>query len=370
MDKPKILIVGSFPSSKKKVFGGIAKSCEILIKSKNFSSFEILTFDSSQISNPPPNIIIRSLFAFFRLVNFPIKLIVEKPKCVIIFCSDGASALEKGLMICITKLYNKSAMIFPRAGNLINQTRESKLFLNVIKYLFKKADIFLAQSRRWEEFANQSLKIHSSKIKIIGNWTATNKHISIGESRIINSNNKNLTLIFVGWLEKEKGILEILSAIKNLNKKGICFFIKFIGDGNLRIEIEKFIIDNNLQDRISILGWIDSKEIMEHMKSSDIFILPSWQEGMPNALIEALACSLPSIVTSVGAIPDYLKNLESSLLIPPKNVAELEAAIEELINNHSLRKKLSKNGHLVAKSVFLTRRSLQYFSKTIMDLIN
>ena len=97
--------------------------------------------------------------------------------------------------------------------------------------------------------------------------------------------------------------------------------------------------------------------------------MPSWQEGMPNALIEALAYS-SLIVTSVGAIPDYLKNLESSLLIPPKEVAELEAAIEELINNHSLRKKLSKNGHLVAKNVFLTRRSLQYFSKTIMDLIN
>ena len=68
-------------------------------------------------------------------------------------------------MICITKLYNKSAMIFPRAGNLINQTRESKLFLNVIKYLFKKTDIFLAQSRRWEEFANQSLKYILLKLK-------------------------------------------------------------------------------------------------------------------------------------------------------------------------------------------------------------
>ena len=83
MDKPKILIVGSFLRQKRK-FLKIAKSCEILIKSKNFSSFEILTFDSSQISNPIPNIIIRSLFAFFTS-NFPIKLIVEKPKCVIIF---------------------------------------------------------------------------------------------------------------------------------------------------------------------------------------------------------------------------------------------------------------------------------------------
>ena len=99
---------------------------------------------------------------------------------------------------------------------------------------------------------------------------------------------------------------------------------------------------------------------MEHMKSSDIFILPSWQEGMPNALIEALACSLPSIVTSVGAIPDYLKNLESSLLIPPKDVAELEAAIEELIIIIVLEKAI-KNGHLVAKNVFLTEDRYRLF---------
>ena len=90
---------------------------------------------------------------------------------------------------------------------------------------------------------------------------------------------------------------------------------------------------------------------------------------MPNALIEALASGLPSITTSVGVIPDFLKNNISGLIIESKNSNILKKSIEKLINDN-LRKKLSKNGILVAQKNFETDKSLENFSKIILQTLN
>tara|TARA_B100000579_G_scaffold230100_1_gene188506 strand:- start:496 stop:1608 length:1113 start_codon:yes stop_codon:yes gene_type:complete len=370
MKKSNLLIVGSFPKSKKKIYGGIAKSCEILLKSKEFSSFNIITLDSSQISNPPPNILIRSFYATYRLIRFPFILISYKPRSILIFCSDGASAIEKGLMIIIAKLFKIPSLIFPRAGNLMNQANKSNFFLGLIKFMFRRSAIFLAQGVKWKDFAKEQLKIPPNKIEIINNWTATQDLFKIGEERKISPRENDLKILFVGWLEKEKGVIELLEALKNLKKRGIKFNMIFIGDGKILSEANKFININDLTNDVVFKGWLDFSHIKQFIKTSDVFILPSWQEGMPNALIEALACGLPSIVSAVGVIPNYLNDLDSAVLVKPKDSLALEHALYTIIKDFELRKKLSKNGFLVAKNVFLSNKSLKKLSRVIDQSIN
>ena len=81
---------------------------------------------------------------------------------------------------------------------------------------------------------------------------------------------------------------------------------------------------NKIQNNISLTGWLSDQEIITHLKSSDIFVLPSWYEGMPNSLIEALASGLPSICSSVGIIPDYVIDGVNGLLIQPNDKLNLE----------------------------------------------
>ena len=132
MIKKKLLIVGAFPEKRYKVYGGIAKSSEILINSNSFSKFEILKLDSTQISNPPPGFFIRLIYAIIRYVRF-LLIFLKKPKGAVIFCSDGASALEKGFMILTLKLFKVKSFIFPRAGNLITQVESFKTFHLIIR---------------------------------------------------------------------------------------------------------------------------------------------------------------------------------------------------------------------------------------------
>ena len=131
-----------------------------------------------------------------------------------------------------------------------------------------------------------------------------------------------------------------------------------------------FKIKNNLNGKLFLKGWLPKNKVKDYLSGADIFVLPSWQEGMPNALIEALASGLPSITTSVGVIPDYLINNNSALIVEPKNLNKLKKSIEKLINDDNLREKLSKNGLLVAKENFSTTKSLDSFSKFILQTLN
>ena len=359
-----LLIVGSF--SKKNIYGGIQQSCKLILNSSSFSSFKLIKFDSSQISNPAPTFIIRFLLALIRLFRFVLKIYKHKPKVTLIFCSDGFSALEKGIMIWISEFFGAKPLIFPRAGNLINQVEKYPFFKRIIKYLFIKA-VFLAQGENWKLFALQKLNISEKRIKVLHNWTATEKLLSIGENRKNESKSDVVSFLFVGWLEKEKGVIEIFNSIKILSRKKHSFFFTFIGNGKLKETAKDFIDKNKLENFISFEGWKPNNQLFKYYKSADVFVLPSWAEGMPNALIEALSCGLASITTNVGMIPNYLKDYHSALLVNPKSTEELTIAMEKLILDENLKLKLSKNGYKVAKKYFSSEKGLKSLSELIKN---
>lgn len=366
MPDSQIIIIGAFPE--KPIFGGIQQSCKLLINSPFFLAFNIIKFDSSQISNPPPSFFARFILAGIRLLRFTFKLVVNRPKATLVFCSDGFSALEKGIMVWLSKIFGAKAFIFPRAGNLINQVEKYPFFKLIIKYLFSKA-IFLAQGENWKLFALQKLEITQKKIKLLHNWTATEKLLSIGKSRKYESQSDVVSFLFVGWLEKEKGVLEILNSIKILKNKNHSLFFTFVGNGKLIKTAKDFVAKNKLEDFISFEGWIPNNQLYKYYKLANVFVLPSWSEGMPNALIEALSCGLATITTNVGMIPNYLKDKYNTLLINPKSTQELSIAMEKLIIDENLKLKLSKNGFKVANKYFSTEKGLKSLSEIINNEI-
>ena len=85
-------------------------------------------------------------------------------------------------------------------------------------------------------------------------------------------------------------------------------------------------------------------DLFKLMRAADIFVLPSYLEGLPISLLEAMALGIPSVSTDVNGIPEAIKHLETGYLIEPGNALELVEAIRQLKENKSLREKLSKNG--------------------------
>ena len=368
--KKKLFIVGAFPKNlKKTIYGGQITACKSLLNSNYLNNFSITTLDSTSTSNPPPKLFIRLFFSLKRIKNFVYKLKIVNPHVVLIFVADKTSALEKGLMILISKVFNIPVLIFPRAGALIKQYHNNKLFKFYLNLTFSKADTFLCQGTIFQKFAIDEFNFTSEKSPIIPNWTASKRYLAIGHNRLINKEKIVNNILFMGWLEDFKGIKEILESIKFLSKKKYKFHLFIAGDGSCMDFSQNYIQSNNLQSYVTFLGWVNERKKLELLSKSNIFLLPSWNEGLPNSMIEAMSAGLSCIVSNVGMIPDYAFDENNALIVNPKNSNQIISSLERLFNDFNLQKRLSKNAYLFAQNNFTQHNGLKLLNKEIKKLI-
>ena len=375
MDKHKLLIVGSFPFLRKDFkdntfHGGIVTSSKVIIDNLDKAKFKLILLDSSQNSLHPPGPIARVWLALRRIGSLIILLTFKKPSVALIFASDGGSALEKGLMVWICNNFKCATLIFPRAGNLIQQTHKSKIMLRLIKKLFSYATIFLCQGPRWKDYALGTLGFSDERVRTISNWTATKEKLRIGALRNYRSHSSTANILFVGWLEDFKGVFELLGACLALRDSNFDFKLTLAGDGHAFEEASDFVQHHNLGDNVCFTGWVGPAALDVLLKDANIFVLPSWSEGLPNAMIEAMAAGLAIIVTSVGIIPDFVVSNQNGILIPPRSTEKLKLALQNLMSDVALRNRLALNGHITAKKNFAAEPSIAELSNAIEEISN
>lgn len=371
LKKTKVLIVGSFPRSNQKFeYGGMLTSCKVLLNSRFSEKFKIITLNSTYFSAPIPNLALRSFFAAIKILKFIYKLIKQKPQIIILFVAEKTSAIEKGLMILIGKLFHKGVMVFPRAGKLINKYYEEKFIRNFIKFTFSRADIFLSQGLSFQKFAIRELQFSKKLAPIIPNWTAKPEHLRIGSSRKYINNSSTSKILFLAYLEDYKGVKETLEAALILRKKNYDFHLTFAGDGALYNYAFNFANKHNLKESTTFLGWVDEARKIKLLKESNIFLLPSYNEGFPNSLVEAMSAGLACIVSSVGNIPDFVTNDHNCMLIKPKSSEDILESTERLIKDKELLQKIAENAHIYAYSNFTADHGLELLTEEIKKLSN
>jgi glycosyltransferase involved in cell wall biosynthesis len=130
-------------------------------------------------------------------------------------------------------------------------------------------------------------------------------------------------LVCVGRLCEQKGQLLLVEAAHRLAARGVSFELVLAGDGELRSEIEVLIGRHNLQDRVRITGWITSTEVREQIQAARALVLPSFAEGLPIVIMEAMALKRPVISTFVAGIPELVVPGEHGWLVPAGDVEVL-----------------------------------------------
>jgi glycosyltransferase involved in cell wall biosynthesis len=142
----------------------------------------------------------------------------------------------------------------------------------------------------------------------------------------------NAQLVCVGRLTEQKGQLLLLDAVAEVRRRGHAMQLVLAGDGELRPEIESRIAALGLREAVRITGWIDSAAVAKLIRASRALILPSFAEGLPVVLMEALALGRPVISTYVAGIPELVIPQENGWLVPAGDVASLADSIEELLS--------------------------------------
>lgn len=362
--KHKVLIVGAFPKSNVQIFGGIVTTCRTLLNSSFSDHYELVLIDSTQISNPPPSISVRTLLAFMRFLRFLKALFSVNPDAVLLFAAVGASVIEKGSMAWVARLLRIPVFLFPRGAGLIQTVQSSRFQRAWVITAMRGATHILCQGPAWQRFAKSVLGFPESRSPIVQNWTATEAMLMMGESRSLTSIEKVPCLLFLGWLEREKGIFELLEASLS-NSKMHDFRLIIAGRGHAEKQARAFVQLNGLEDVIEFAGWVDGEAKEELLLKSDILIMPSWAEGFPNVIIEAMATKLAVVVSTVGNIPDFITDGQQALLVPPKDNKALELAMDRLLLEPQFRAELAERGYAFARDNFSVTQGVANLTSVI-----
>lgn len=200
---------------------------------------------------------------------------------------------------------------------------------NEISYTLNKVSMLLALGEEWKEFYSS---ITSAKVISFNN--------AVFSKKITTFDNK-IYITTMGILSKRKGTYDIIKIAKKLDTK-INKQYKFllVGDGDLK-QINKLILKENLDNRILTTGWIQNdKQIEEIYNKTIIYLLPSYNEGMPMSILEAMSYGIPIISTNVGSISSLVKK-KNGYVCKPGDIDEMVNKIIDLLNDKEKYKMMS-----------------------------
>lgn len=235
---------------------------------------------------------IRASKSFFKLLNLFKK---EQPDTV--FTTGGQINILVGLISTVVNIPQLIARPTNQDNSLF-MSLKGKIYGAFTNWVYSRFDKIICQSSEIKAYVMQKHKVSVEKLIIIPN------PVIIPETKIRNIQpSKTKRLIIVARLTAQKGIERLLSIIQELPEN---YQLTIVGDGVLKSTIAEQIISMNLSDRVTMLGMINN--VLEVVSQHDLFVLPSFIEGFPNVVIEALSVGTPVVSFSVGGISEILRS--------------------------------------------------------------
>ncbi len=177
---------------------------------------------------------------------------------------------------------------------------------------------------------------------------------------------KNL-IGYIGRLSEEKGIMNFIEAIPLILEKqdNLRFFIG--GNGPLYTQIKDELNNNKIAQKVEIPGWISHDKVADYLNELKLLILPSYSEGLPTGVLEAMACGTPVLATPVGGVPDVIKDGETGFIMG-NNTAECIARNVIRALNHPNLERIIKDAHTIIEREYTLDAALKRYRKILIEL--
>lgn len=339
MAKKTILIVGPTPPP----MGGIATYVEDLLKSDLNKKYDVVHLNTAR-SLPIKKSLVKSFLLFSKNVfKLLCSLLRNRPKIVHIHTSSYLAFWEKSVFFVISKLLFSKVVLHIHGA-------EFDLFYNNSspsgKYLIRKilniADVVIVLSKSWNIFFSEILD--DNKIAVIPNGVYSSKFIS--KKITLNKHEHIVQVLFLGNLVERKGVNDILSIVPIVINKFQNVNFLFAGSEEVSGDILKLkneCIRMGIERFVTFISDFNNDDKIRLLHEADIYLLPSYAEGLPISLLEAMAAGLPVISTHVGGIPEVVEDEVNGFLIAPGDCIGLANRIIELVKNSELREIISQN---------------------------
>lgn len=224
--------------------------------------------------------------------------------------------------------------------------------------IFSEADQIVVTTPLTKQMILDRYKTHPEKVAVIPNYVLTDVFLPIEKKKEKVDNNR---ICFVGRLDKQKNLSALFEALKGLDVE-----LVIVGSGPLKKILKEEAHKNSLSVRF--LGNIPHRQLPEILNSSDLFILPSYYEGHPKALLEAMACGLPVIGTDVSGIRELITHRETGYLCGT-SPEEIREAIKEVLADRPLQERMGRNARELVVKNFSLERILRMELELLQELV-
>lgn len=177
---------------------------------------------------------------------------------------------------------------------------------------------------------------------------------------------------YIGRLDMEKGIIQFIIALKIMKRNYVIpkdFKTIIIGSGSLENDIRILIKDNELENLVELSKSVGHELIPKYLNDIRLLVLPSYSEGMPRIILESMACGTPVLATSVGAIPDVIRDGKTGFLLKSNDPKHIADRIIELLNQPELLERASVNASNYVRENFSYEKTLESWRKIRCELI-
>lgn len=189
----------------------------------------------------------------------------------------------------------------------------------------------------------------------------------------LNTSTKTSVITSVGQLKEKKGFSYLIQACQTLRDKGYTFHCQIIGDGPLRSTLEQQIHDLALEPYVTLRGALPHESVIHQLKSSSMFVLPCItgsdgdRDGIPNAILEAMAMQLPIVSTLHSGIPEVVTDGFNGLLVPLADSKSLADAMARLLDQPELCRQMGERGRQVVTEKFDAKQNATRLLQQMMD---
>lgn len=346
MGKPKVLMIGPARS----VHGGISGVVNNYYEAGLQEKIE-LCYIGTMVEGSKPR---KLLQAGCALVCFAAKLPFYR--IVHVNVASDASFARKSYFIRLAKLFGKKLVIHQHGGDIENfYQKQPERGQKRIREIFNKADVLLVLSPVLEQFFRELAE--PSKVTLFPN--------AVIQPQFTEKSYGQQKLLFLGRLCREKGLAELFSILPELHEEFPRMHLYLGGiweDEALHTQAEQ------MKEYVTELGWIRGNEKREYLQSCDIFVFPTYFEGQPVSVLEAMAYRCGIVASAVGGIPQMIADGQTGLLTEPKDKESLKSALRKLLAEPELCRTLGEAAGEKVKREFSLEKSVSRLTEIYREL--
>ncbi len=265
---------------------------------------------------------------------------------------DFKAVLRDGVFLLLARMHKKKTIVFFRGWHKMFESKLRRNGLWLFRILYGKTNAFIVLSnevkmtlRSW----GYSQPIYR-EVTIIDDDTL--EGFEIHKTIAGRKTSQTCRILFLSRVLKEKGIYETIKAVSILQTRHLGIELIIAGDGYELQRAKSYVNEHGIQN-VTFTGYVSGQEKKELLETANIFCFPSYGEGMPNVVIEAMAFGLPVVTRRVGGLADFFKDGEHGFFTTSKDPIIFADFIEKLLVNQQLYEEISLNNYQYAQSNFL-----------------